>query len=749
MQGGYLKKITDTDKILNETREREIHKNRIHIIYIMLTSLLVFLLMIAVFFIFYNQTNRLLQQQSSYYLQETTIKSAERLKEKIDGDLKLLEGLALVLGELDELDINLWIDVMKKSPLFSEFQRFGFMLPDGRMYTSEIQDVDFSSREYFQAVMQGKVTISDVFIDKVHQLSTLAYGVPIFHNQEVIGAIGVGLVTREYEQVLDFSSFAGKGTVHLLDSDGSLIIKVGDANIPRRLSLESLQEDFKEGRSGIVRLEGQGNPRLLAYAPVGVQDWILLLEIPNTFLLKTQQQTKLYVLLLTLLYGLLMLFFSYYILFKRRRYDLSLLKIAYFDELTGIANYTLIVERAEVLVNEKNMRYAFVVLNIRNFELIKDLFCYSYGDVLIQQIASILPSFCSDEELYGREKRERFLLFLKLEGIEERVSAILATLNQIPLPETASFKLEIVAGIYNVIDPSVPIPICIDRASLAVNHLHDNHETPYLVYTETIKKYLLTESEMVKDFQNAVELDQFFVMLQPKYNLTTETIVGAEALVRWNHPSKGLLPPFQFIEIFEKYNLITALDMFVLAKVCEKLRDWKKQGIPLLPISVNQSRVHLKNSFYVAELVKLVDSYGVDHSLLELELTENIFLGNLEPLKEVMSSLRKEGFLLSIDDFGSYYSSLNMLKNITVDYLKLDREFLIEAEDDIRSKKVIQGVITMAHDLGFLVVAEGVETKEQANMLKELGCTIAQGFYFERPIHITSYEKLLLKQLQE
>lgn len=701
--------------------------------------------MIIAFFIFYNQTNRLLQQQSSFYLQETATKSAERLKEKVDGDLKLLEGLALVLEQNESLDVTQMINVMKDSPLFSEFQRIGFMLPDGSIYTQELEAEGFSSRQYFQEVMKGNVTISDVFIDKIHQQSTIAYGVPLIHNNKVIGAIGVGLVLKEYEEVLDYSSFRGDGTVHLLDSSGSIIFKVGKANIPKRLSLDTLKEDFKEGKSGIIRLEGQGNPRLLAYAPVGVKDWILLLEIPNTFLLKTQRQTALYAFMLTLGYGVLMLSFIYYILFRRRKYDNSLLKIAYFDELTDLPNYHLIVESAEALVSEYPSKYACVMLNIRNFKIIKDLYGYAYGDVLIKQVASMLPQFCTDKELYGRLERDRFLLFLHKEDIEKRVGDILRILNQLSLPTTASFKLEIVAGIYCITDARIPIPICIDRASLAVNHLHDNHETPYLIYTDTIKKFLLHESEMVKDFQKALELEQFFVMLQPKYNLITETIVGAEALVRWAHPTRGLLPPFEFIQIFEKHNLITILDMFVLKKVCEMLKKWKEEGLPMLPISVNQSRLHLKNPSYVADLVEVVDSFGVDHNLLEFELTENIFQGDLHPLKEVMSSLRTQGFLLSIDDFGSHYSSLNLLKNIKVDYLKLDREFLMNVEDDIRSKKVIFGIISMALDLGFLVIAEGVETKEQVEMLKSLGCTLAQGYYFNKPMHIKSYELLLLE----
>lgn len=225
----------------------------------------------------------------------------------------------------------------------------------------------------------------------------------------------------------------------------------------------------------------------------------------------------------------------------------------------------------------------------------------------------------------------------------------------------------------------------------------------------------------------------------------TEEMIGAEALVRWNHPTRGFLSPLQFIPVLEENNLITELDMFVLRKVCEKLYQWQGQGLALLPISVNQSRAHLDNPHYISDILQVVGQFSLDHTLLEFELTENIFLKNLDRLKVVVESLRREGFCVSIDDFGSGYSSLNMLKNIPIDYLKLDREFLMQEEDHIRSQKVIHSIIDMAHDLGILVIAEGVETRSQAEMLKAMGCTLAQGYYYERPIAIEAFEKLLVE----
>ncbi len=730
------------ERILRDIKVERLHSQRAFIMHLILVGCVVFVFVLGLYFFFNRQVNLLLEQQSSFYLQEVAVKSAERLEEKMEGDLAKLKGMALALGSQENLDMDAWLAAIEDDPLFSEFQRIGYMLPDGQIFTSEVIGGDFSGRDYFQAVIQGKTVISDVFIDNIHQKPTLVYAVPIIQGQKVVAGIGVGMVVTEYEKYLPMPSFAGEGTMHLLDRDGSIILKLGEASIPKRLSLDTLREDFAERKSGIIHLDTQNNPRLLAYAPIGKQGWSLLLEIPRTFLEKTQKQTTLYSVVMTVIFGLLILIFPYTVLFRRRGFESSLLEVAYIDELTGAANHTLFVKGSEHLLREQGSSYACIVLNIHRFKLINDLFGFTYGDSLLKQIASMLPSFCSEHEIYGRSAGDRFLLLFKQGAVENRVQAMLATLNQIALPETSQIKLEIVAGIF-ILDKPHPINICIDRATLALDHLKGVHDTDYLVYNETIREQLLGESELVKGFQEALETRQFFIQLQPKFNMMNGKVVGSEALIRWNHPTKGLLSPLQFIPLFEEHNLISELDMFVLREVCGNLRMWQDRGLAVLPISVNQSRAHLDNPSYVTDLIHEVDLFGLDHSLLEFEMTESIFLRNLDHLTEVVSDLRKACFSLSIDDFGSGYSSLNMLKNITVDFIKLDREFLMKAEDNIRAQKVIQSVISMANDLGITVVAEGVETREQATMLMQMGCTIAQGYYYEKPISVEAYEKLL------
>lgn len=254
---------------------------------------------------------------------------------------------------------------------------------------------------------------------------------------------------------------------------------------------------------------------------------------------------------------------------------------------------------------------------------------------------------------------------------------------------------------------------------------------------------MLEDSELEKIFHTARENGQFFIMLQPKYSLHTKRLVGAEALVRWNHPKKGLLTPNQFIPMLEKHNLLVILDMFVLEEVCKLFLRWKQQGKPLFPISINQSRSHLLDIAYEKNLVSLVDRYEVPHSLMEFELTESLFLHDTKHLSEVLATLRNNDFLVSLDDFGSGYSSLSMLKDVQIDVIKMDQGFLTGVDEDNRGMQVVKHIIAMAKALHITTVAEGVETQKQVNMLAELGCDVVQGYYYSQPISVSEYEKLL------
>ncbi len=260
-------------------------------------------------------------------------------------------------------------------------------------------------------------------------------------------------------------------------------------------------------------------------------------------------------------------------------------------------------------------------------------------------------------------------------------------------------------------------------------------------YDDLDRVQMLKEKKMENTMEQALANGEFIVYLQPKINLAKSEIVGAEALVRWNSPKDGLISPGEFIPFFEKNGFIVKLDLYVFDCVCRLLKDWNARGIKAVPISVNLSRNHLSDPQFLERFEAIQKKYGVASSLLEFELTETVVFENLELLKNVIEQIHAAGFQCSMDDFGSGYSSLNVLKEIPVDILKLDGVFF-DKEGDPRGNDVVESAIELARKLGMKTVAEGVETFSQVEFLKNAACDMVQGYVFSKPLSIENFEIL-------
>ena len=240
--------------------------------------------------------------------------------------------------------------------------------------------------------------------------------------------------------------------------------------------------------------------------------------------------------------------------------------------------------------------------------------------------------------------------------------------------------------------------------------------------------------------KNGIKNNEFVIYLQPKFYTNTGKLAGAEALVRWNRDGDVVMPNI-FIPLFEKYELITVLDTYVLENICRLQQQWRKQEYNIVPISVNESRLHLYNENHINELIDLVNKYNVQPNTIELEMTETTVVHNVELAKEAERNVHKLGFTVSMDDFGTGYSSFSMLKNINIDVLKMDKSFFDDIVESSRGKIIIEAIIEMSHKLGIEVVAEGIENKEQVDYLKRINCDMIQGYYFEKPISIEKFEE--------
>lgn len=254
------------------------------------------------------------------------------------------------------------------------------------------------------------------------------------------------------------------------------------------------------------------------------------------------------------------------------------------------------------------------------------------------------------------------------------------------------------------------------------------------------------KADLEKDFENGIKNNEFKIFIQPKFDIKREKIAGAEALIR-RVKNGELIMPNSFIPSYEKSGIIEKLNIFVFESICEKLKEWKEKGYRLIPIAINESIKGLYDKNHVNELEQIVKKYEINPNLIEIELTENVVVENVEMAKKAEKNVRKLGFLVSMDDFGVGYSSFYMLKNINIDILKIDKSFSDEVMEDRRGKIILESIIDMAKKLEIKTVAEGIETKEQVEYLKKIGCNMVQGYYFEKPISIEEFEEKYLKKV--
>lgn len=430
------------------------------------------------------------------------------------------------------------------------------------------------------------------------------------------------------------------------------------------------------------------------------------------------------------------------LVFKSKR---TLERHAYIDPLTGCMNQTKFIMEVERRIRDKcDGRYAILCFDIDRFKVINDLHGYRSGNALLQDIARTLKAHLKSDELFCRSAGDNYVLLLDNQAnLEQRAGFLLERVCDTSQGIAPNLRFTVSAGIYILNEPVDGLHIAIDRANLARQSIKGEHQMPLALYTGEMRQRVLREQELENRLEGALANREFQVYYQPKFTVDSGSVVGAEALVRWRTPDGTMVFPDEFIPVFENNGTIIKLDLYVFRRVCEDLRRWLDEGYWPYPISVNLSRVHLYQSEFYEEYLEILRRYQIPSYLVELELTESTMFENQQQLVRVMECLKSMGILISMDDFGSGYSSLNLLKDLPIDSLKIDRAFFNESADTQRGQKIINSVVSMARQLDILVVSEGVETQEHVDFLRKINCQVAQGFYFSRPLPVEAFEELV------
>ena len=416
--------------------------------------------------------------------------------------------------------------------------------------------------------------------------------------------------------------------------------------------------------------------------------------------------------------------------------------LATYDELTGIYNkQAFYAKTKEMLLDNPDKNFDLLRINIERFKVLNDLFGESTGDKLLRYIGKFLKEINLPLCVSGRLYADNFVVCYEAGKGDSR--RMINTLQMVADSFAINNRTILSFGLYRIDDKTLPVSVMCDRANMALWKAKGNFKNPYCEYDEKMRQQVLKEQKIINAMEMAIQNKEFTLYLQPKYDIEKGTIIGAEALVRWISQENGFISPGDFIPVFENNGFVYEVDKFIWEESCRYLRKWLDEGREVHPISVNVSRIDLYDPKLVKHLVDLREKYQLPSQYLELEITESAYTEDPEQIITITRQLREAGFVILMDDFGTGYSSLNMLKDIQIDVLKLDMGFLKSSDYSAKGGNILTAILKMAESLKMQTIAEGVETKEQVEFLKSIGCKYVQGFYYSKPLPVGEFEKLI------
>ena len=418
------------------------------------------------------------------------------------------------------------------------------------------------------------------------------------------------------------------------------------------------------------------------------------------------------------------------------------------DAVTGLFTRDYFFEYIRQIEARHNSSVDALVFNIDHFHLVNEMYGRKTGDSVLVRVANTLEEVLKEKEIIScRTEADTF--YVLCEHIDD-YTPLIAKIQELLGNASGSSKIRLRAGIYQEAAKDMEVELRFDRAKIARDRIRGDYSRNAAYYNNELYQKSIYYERLIRDVDDAIANEDFKVFFQPKYDITSDTpkLRSAEALIRWQHPELGMISPGDFIPLFESNGLIQKVDNYVWKTAASQIRKWKEKYNYSVAVSVNVSRIDIFDPTLQDKLRTILEENGLDASELMLEITESAYADSANTLTEVAESLRASGFKIEMDDFGSGYSSLNMITTLPIDVLKLDMKFVRNMEKDEKSLKLVELIIDIAKFLDVPVVAEGVETKSQLDTLKELGCQVIQGYYFSKPVPADEFEQFIEKELK-
>lgn len=672
---------------------------------------------------------------------------------KVTVDLEMLADSVIRIEE-DQGQETAVCSFLERKAAILDFTALAVIKENGDMLCSQEVKGDWHELPGITASFQGENGVSFV------EGRGILYSIPLIREDSVVGVLA-GLRDEEnMQRLIQPESFYGRGLSCIVDTGGNVLISPTDiepfkeledifreGEAPAVQDIRQMQENMKRQESGIFSFTAvDGSNLVLSYFPLRTYGWVLLTLVPSDVISAEVEnfitQTVCIVVVVILLFvAILVAFFQIY-----RNHFRQMERVAFVDPLTGGGNNAAFQLRCrQLLAAAPPGTFTVVLLNVKDFKLINENFGSEEGDRTLTYIMNCLNKAVGPEEAAARADADLFFLCLKEkdpETIRSRLKALSETVNAFNRTLSTPYYLILQPGAYIVDDPALEVTVIQDRAKTACRNRMADQDGECVFYDAAFTQRLQKERDLNALFEGSLENGDFQVYLQPKVWVENGSLGGAEALVRWNHPQRGMIYPSDFISLFEKNGKICRLDFYVFEEVCRAIHRWARNGMRLFPVSVNLSRQHFDDPEVLLKFKDIADRYEIPAGLLELELTESIFFDDqrIENVKHQIRKMHRLGFRCSLDDFGAGYSSLGLLMEFDVDAVKLDRRFFLDVSRE-KTQVVVRSIVELAEKLGADIVAEGIETPEQLAFLKTVGCRLVQGYIFSKPLPLPEFEE--------
>ncbi|MEG0768737.1 MAG: EAL domain-containing protein [Ruthenibacterium sp.] len=703
----------------------------------------------------------LLTLESQMHLSEVATQGAASVQRQVARDFDILEVLADGIVSDPNLTLEEKIARVKRQADKFDLYRIAIVDLEGNATTSDGYEFSVADREFFKAAVKGERFLSKPIIDKVDGVTPgIVFAVPVWHDGKVTSVLFLGYELEKLTERIDISFYHKSGLAFITDSDGKVLLhpkadRIGKNIIEvaksrnRAAAVEQFENGLAHGESGVSHFVMKEDDRFFAYAPIqDANDWFLITSLPAKSVFERSQKVVFLTVLLIVAVSVLFACATLYIAVTKKKANARIVKLAYYDTLTGAANTERFKLDANALLSEAGaQKYTLLNFDVKQFRYLNNDLGYSAGNNFLIHIVHCLTGALAKGETFARVGADQFLiLFFSREseaetrGFIERLRNQIAAWNQ---PSDGYYSAQMAFGVYKMEHGNTDIMSSIEKSNLARKAAKVSYDSDIAFYDAEMQRRIDRDKEFEKAMPAALENGEFKLFIQPKYDLLSEKIVGGEALVRWIKADGTMVMPNDFIALFEQTGAIYKMDMYMLEQLCRFVRSQLDRNLHTVPISINQSRRYMYSPAYVDDICEKLRACAIPAQMIELEITENIVYTDLDKLMKVLEVLHQKGFCISLDDFGSGYSSLNVLKDLRVDTLKLDRFLLSQTLNSKREKTVVANIIRMAKELEMSVVAEGVETYEQVLFLRACGCETAQGYYYSEPVPADTFEQML------